>query len=89
MKNWEPVLSESQIEKGSKLKIMGLDGEILHREITVKKVLDMGKATEILLKKKSNLYFNLTAYLHWKKTGEVTTVGRWVGELYIKTISTR
>lgn len=75
---WKPVTNKDQIKQGTKLKVIGINPKDSIKCITVKKVIPH-YGVEIILKKKSNLYFNLGAYL-----GEIQTVGRWVKELYFQ-----
>ena len=81
---WEPVTNENQITNISIIKIVGIPPKNSYRRISVKKVLHMknGKDKEwieILINKKKNYYFNLTAYLN-----NTPTWGKWVKELYVR-----
>lgn len=83
-KIWEPVINESQIKNDSVLKIVGFSSKDSYKRITVKKVLNMegrdGREwVEILINKKKNYFFNLSAYL-----GKEKTWGKWVSELYVR-----
>jgi len=84
MINWKPVTKESQLKKGTTIKIVGLNSEDSYKWITVKEVLymknrDGKKWIEILINKKKNYYFNLTAHLN-----DEPMWGGWVKELYYK-----
>lgn len=66
------------------LKIVGFSEKNSYKWITVKEVLYMKNSergwVEILINKKKNYYFNLTAYLEGEKMW-----GNWVKELYFRT----
>lgn len=84
LKRWEPVTRHSQVKKGTMLKIVGINEKDSYKWITVKQVLHMKNDTkgwvEIVINKKKNYYFNLTAYLN-----DDPTWGKWVKELYFRT----
>ena len=84
MSEWIPVTKESDLKAGTTIKIVGISDKDSYKWITVKKVLHMNagdgrKWIEILINKKKNYYFNLTAYLN-----DVPMWGKWVKELYYK-----
>ena len=75
LKIWEPVIEINQLEKGSIIKIIGIVDKNSYNRISVKKVIDIGDI-EILINKKRNYYFNLTAYLEARPMW-----GKWVIKL--------
>lgn len=83
MKLWEPVTREDQLKEGSVIKIVGIAKKNSYRRISVKKVLhmknDRAEWVEILINKKKNYYFNLTAYLNSEEMW-----GKWVKEVYVR-----
>ena len=81
---WTPVTKEEQLKQGMKIKIVAFNKERdSYKFITIKKVLYMKNRKrewiEILINKKKNYYFNLTAYLNKEDTW-----GKWVKELYFQ-----
>lgn len=78
---WKRVASKEQVKVGTKLKIIGFDEKDSIKCITVKKIIPY-HGTEVILKRKQNLYFNLGGYL-----GEIETVGKWVKELYYQELT--
>jgi hypothetical protein len=87
--NWKQVTKENQLKEGTKLKIVGLNPRDSYKWITVKKVLNMEscdgkKWIEILINKRKNYYFNLTAFLN-----DEPTWGGWVKELYFEDLTTQ
>ncbi len=83
-KIWRKVTEVGQLKDGSIIKIIGLSEGDSYRRISVKKVLHMEGANgykwiEILINKKKNYFFNLTAYLK-----NEATWGKWVEDLYVR-----
>lgn len=80
---WLPVTRDSELKEGMTLKIVGKSERDSYKRITIKKVLLMKDSerewVEILINKKKNYFFNLTAYLY----NEPLAFG-WVKELYYK-----
>lgn len=80
---WKPVTKVSQVKKGTKLKIIGKNPRDSYKWITAKEILRMEnsqrKWIEVLVNKKKNYYFNLTAWVY-----DQPMWGGWIKELYFK-----
>lgn len=78
-KEWIEVFSKEQIEEGSILKIVGISAKNSYESISVKKIINTKRDTEVIINLKKNYYFNLDAYLDNRPLW-----GKWVKKVYVK-----